>query len=237
VLDVLSTAGDLAVNLAASAIAAVAVVVAGRFRLRRRRGRLAGFLGVGATSRNTTLVVPGQAGDRSRVAVHRSDVAAMIEVSGLVREAGAEGVLVAEGVPRSGDGAEICVAGPHANARTAAYLRNLLPGLAYDDYTGPGAELTIRVGERSFARVEGQREYVVLARLRPPSAHPVLLISGQTPTANLAAAKYLTANVQQLIKEHGDERSFCLILLVRDSGTYGTGWTELMGDYFPEASR
>jgi len=112
----LSTAGDLAVNLAASAIAAVAAVLAVRVRRRRRVGRLAGFLGVSERTATAVLVVPGHPAGRTRMAVDRLDVAAMIEVAGLVREAGAGVRLAAEQERRAiGDEAEMCIAGPHAN--------------------------------------------------------------------------------------------------------------------------
>jgi hypothetical protein len=234
--DVLSTAGDLGVNLAASAIAAVAVVTAGRIRRSRRLGRLADFLGVGS-SKTVLVVVPSHPASQSRVAVHRLDVATMIEVAALVREAGSGVELLFEGQGREiGNEAEICVAGPEANSRTAGHLRNFLPGLTFDPFVRTPSELTIRVGEHEFPRSEGRLEYVVLARLQRPSMLPTFLISGQTATANLAGARYLAANVRTLIKRHGSGGQFCLILRVVDSRTYGPGWTELVADYFVEAS-
>jgi hypothetical protein len=234
--DVAATVGDIAVNLAASVIAAVSVILAGSIRQRRRTGRLAAFLGV-HKSKSVTVVVPSYPATKSRVAVHQLDVSTIIELSNLVRQAGAQVKLDFESRPGElGRESEICVSGPNANSRTAGHLRNFLPGLNFST-RDVGHAVTIQVEQREFTLDKGAVEYVALARLRRPNAPPIFMVGGQTAIANLAGARYLATKTQELIKQYGTDGQFCLILRIVDSQTYGAGLAELVMDCFGPATK
>ncbi|MDJ0381813.1 hypothetical protein [Streptomyces sp. G-G2] len=165
--------------------------------------------------------------------VHRNDAFALLEISALIKDCGANLQIVSHDGVRQGFGerAEFCVGGPVSNARTAAHLTSMLPGVHVDLTSAPGPDRgAIRVGGETYRWQKGQTEYVVLARLTTrPGTRPVFLISGQTAISNQAGARFLARNHQTLARRYGGN-SFCVLLKVTNSDAYGPDVAELLAD-------
>ncbi|MEV4616513.1 hypothetical protein AB0K43_28530 [Kitasatospora sp. NPDC049258] len=230
---------NVVLGLVASAISAGLGWLAQSLRRRRRLGRIRAFFGMPAGT-ECLLVVNHHAASESSKSVSRHDVYALMELSALVKECGAQAEIVVHDQVRQGLGnkAEFCLGGPASNARTAAHLASWLPGVdfAIQNPDGPYGDTTIKVGEQEFAYVhpdaapEGQT-YVLLARLHPrPGSRPVFLIAGQTATSNHAAVRHLVANHRALSRRHGVDGTFALVLRVVNARAYGPDVVELAAD-------
>ncbi|WP_420079122.1 hypothetical protein ACN6AT_08480 [Streptomyces sp. JL4002] len=198
---------------------------------RRALRRKQSFLGLPAGS-DCLFVVNRQMGGKES-SVHRNDAFALLEISALIKDCGANVQIVGHDEARQGfgDRAEFCVGGPTSNARTVAHLASMLPGvrvnLDSEQHADRGA---IEVGEEKYRWAKGREEYVLLARIAAgESGRPVFLLSGQTAVSNQAAARYLARHHDGLARKYRT-RSFCLVLKVVNSQAYGPDVTELVAD-------
>ncbi|MCB5169508.1 hypothetical protein LG634_32470 [Streptomyces bambusae] len=196
-------------------------------KLRRKQA----FFGL-PTGSDCLFVVNRQMGGTDS-SVHRRDALALLEISALIKDCGANVQIVEHDTARQGFGerAEFCVGGPISNVRTAAHLESMLPGVHVDltaeDTADRGA---LRVGGETYRWQKDTVEHVLLARLTTEAgARPVFLVSGQTAVSNQAAARYLARHHEQLARTYG-RKSFALILKVVNSRAYGPDVTHLVAD-------
>jgi hypothetical protein len=223
---------DLAINLLASVIAGTAVWLAQRLLRYRRTSRRRAFLGL-VPGAPVLIVVGRHASSPAAMSVNKADVAAVLDLAVLVKEAGAEPTIAlhTEAADGVGERVEFCVGGPESNQRTAAHLRWLLPGFTQAPYAEDPEGLSLRVGTRVFRREPGSCEYVLLARVfaagRP---RPLFLVCGQTAISNHAATRYLVNQQHRLRSSYGTSASFCLILRIVNSASYGSGVVEVVAD-------
>ncbi|MFJ7204995.1 hypothetical protein ACIQWR_15815 [Streptomyces sp. NPDC098789] len=165
--------------------------------------------------------------------VHRNDAFALLEISALIKDCGANVQIVSHDGVRQGFGerAEFCVGGPISNVRTTAHLASMLPGVRVDLTSEPGPDRgAIHVGGEVYRWEKGAVEHVLLARLtNGRGARPVFLISGQTAMSNQAGARYLARHHQRLARTYGAD-SFCVVVKVVNSDAYGPDVAELMAD-------
>lgn len=224
---------DLAVNLLASVLAGTAVWLGQRLVAYRRLARERSFfgLGVGATVR---LIVGRHASSHRENSVHRSDVAALVELSALVRECGARADL--DGTNRLGEHTEFCVGGPTTNPRAEAHMRAMLPAVRIAPFDKRTGGLTLTVGPHRYARRPERLEYALIARCRSGTGRPVFLLIGQTATANLAAARFLAGHHRGLRRTYGTDEDFCVVVRVVEPGAYGADRVELEADVTAEAT-
>ncbi|MBT2451939.1 hypothetical protein J7F03_33745 [Streptomyces sp. ISL-43] len=222
---------NIVLGVAATAISGGFGWFARTYLWRRALRRKQAFFGL-PTGSDCLFVVNRQMGGTDR-SVHRNDAFALLEISALIKDCGANLQILTHDESRQGFGerAEFCVGGPVSNARTAAHLASMLPGVRVDLSTEPGpGRGSITVGGESYLWQRGQAEYVVLARLTAgPGTRPVFLISGQTAISNQAGARFLARNHVELARRHGGS-SFCLLLKVVNSDAYGPDVTELLAD-------
>jgi hypothetical protein len=230
------SAWNVLLNVVASVITGAAVWVGQRWIWRRRLRRRRRFLGL---ERGPALLVVNRhvsaGNDRS---VHRADVAALVELSGLLRECGArpEVVYHDQAIAGPGEGTEFCIGGPDSNARTVAHLRWALPGLVMESFGSTGRELAVRVAGATHPRQPGVVDYAVLAKIvRPGRERPIFLVCGQTAVSNQAAVGYLVGRLPELARAHGLAGRFCLLLRVLEPGVYGPTMVELVRDVTAEA--
>jgi hypothetical protein len=113
-----------------------------------------------------------------------------------------------------------------------SHLARFLPGVsvrsAPPDSPDPGA---IVAAGQEFRRERDSREYVLVARVRPPGGgHPLFLICGQTAITNRAAASYLRERYGEISSAHGAGGSWCIVLRVVAPSIYGHQMTELAAD-------
>lgn len=197
---------------------------------RRKLRRKQAFLGLPRNS-ESLLVVNREAGNDG--AVHRYDVFALLELSALIKDCGANAQIVSHDSAQQGFGerTEFCVGGPSSNRRMAAHLQSMLPGVKVNTDLEPGPDrLAFQVGSERYRMEKGAAEYVILARLTAgPDARPVFLFCGQVAITNQAASRYLARNHEKLFRKHGD-KSFCLLLKVVNSQAYGPDVVELVAD-------
>ncbi|MBT2481134.1 hypothetical protein [Streptomyces sp. ISL-94] len=204
---------------------------------RRALRRKQAFFGL-PTGSDCLFVVNRQMGGTDS-SLHRNDAFALLEISALIKDCGANVQIVTHDGARQGFGerAEFCVGGPVSNARTTAHLASMLPGVRTDVGLEPGHpdRGAIRVGEEKYRWEKGRVEHVLLARLTTgQGSRPVFLLSGQTANSNQAAARYLAKHHVQLAREYGNE-SFCVMLKVINSDAYGPDVTELVADVTRQA--
>ncbi|MGW0392149.1 hypothetical protein ACWDYJ_14915 [Streptomyces sp. NPDC003042] len=171
--------------------------------------------------------------------VHRKDAFALLEIAGLIKDCGANLQIVTHDGARQGFGerAEFCVGGPVSNARTAAHLTSMLPGVRFDVTREPTPERgAITVDGETYRWQRGLVEHVLLARLTAGAGtRPVFLLVGQTANSNHAAARYLAKHHERLARTYGGD-AFCILLKVINSDAYGPDVTELVADV-TEAAR
>ena len=228
---------DLLINLLASLVAATAAWIAQRLLRYRRMVRERAFFGLDQGSA-CVLTVPRHAGSSSEKSVHRRDVAAMVELAALAKECGATVELASDDeVPAAlGRVTEFSVGGPTANARTAAHLRSMLPGIAYESALPDDVAARLCVGTATYQRTKGNVEYVVLARVfGPTGGRPVFVVSGQSARTNFAAARFLATNHRRLAKAYGNRTPFCYVLQVKESEFYGPDYAEIAADCTADA--
>ncbi|MEV6955982.1 hypothetical protein [Streptomyces sp. NPDC051183] len=198
---------------------------------RRALRRKQAFFGL-PTGSDCLFVVNRQMGGTDS-SLHRNDAFALLEISALIKDCGANVQIVTHDTARQGFGerAEFCVGGPVSNARTTAHLMSMLPGVRVDVSSEPGPDRgSIGVGGETYRWEKGTVEYVLLARLTAgPRTRPVFLLSGQTANSNQAAARYLARHHEQLARKYGND-SFCIMLKVVNSDAYGPDVTELVAD-------
>ncbi|MFD9381337.1 hypothetical protein ACFWBH_38525 [Streptomyces sp. NPDC059999] len=198
---------------------------------RRTLRRKQAFFGLPSGS-DCLFVVNRQMGG-TEGSVHRNDAFALLEISALIKDCGANLQIVSQDTVRQGFGerAEFCVGGPVSNARTAAHLGSMLPGIRVDVSTAAGPDRgAIIVGEETYRWNKGLVDHVVLARLTTgPGSRPVFLISGQTAISNQAGARYLARHHRELARKYGND-SFCVVLKVVNSDAYGPDVAELLAD-------
>ncbi|MEU3774937.1 hypothetical protein AB0F11_17340 [Streptomyces sp. NPDC032472] len=198
---------------------------------RRALRRKQAFFGL-PTGSDCLFVVNRQMGG-TEGSVHRNDTFALLEISALIKDCGANLQIVSHDAVRQGFGerAEFCIGGPASNNRTTAHLASMLPGIRVDISTEPGPDRgAIHVGGETYRWQRGQAEYVVLARLTTgPGTRPVFLISGQTAVSNQAGARFLARNHQKLARTYRGS-SFCVLLKVTNSDAYGPDVAELLAD-------
>jgi hypothetical protein len=111
-------------------------------------------------------------------------------------------------------------------------MARFLPGIsvrsAPPDSSDSGAIVTVG---QEFLRERGSREYVLVARVRPPGGgRPLFLISGQTGITNRAAASYLRDRYTEISSAHGAGENWCIVLRVIAPSVYGHQMTELAAD-------
>lgn len=195
--------------------------------LRRKQA----FFGL-PTGSDCLFVVNRQMGGTDS-SLHRNDAFALLEISALIKDCGANVQIVTHDGARQGFGerAEFCVGGPSSNARTTAHLGSMLPGVQISITSEPGPDRgAITVGGETYRWNKGLVEHVLLARLTAgPGSRPVFLLCGQTAISNQASARYLARNHRKLARTYGDD-SFCILLKVINSDAYGPDVTELIAD-------
>ncbi|MFD3540566.1 hypothetical protein ACFWUQ_13825 [Streptomyces sp. NPDC058662] len=197
---------------------------------RRALRRKQAFFGL-PTGSDCLFVVNRQMGGTDS-SLHRNDAFALLEISALIKDCGATvQIITHEARQGFGERAEFCVGGPVSNARTAAHLSSMLPGVRVDVSGEPGPDRgAIGVGAETYRWEKGVAEYVLLARLTTGrGARPVFLLSGQTANSNQAGARYLARHHRSLARTYKDA-SFCLVLKVVNSDAYGPDVTELEAD-------
>jgi hypothetical protein len=222
---------NIVLGLAASAISAAAGWFFRTYLWHRQLRRKQRFFGLPSGS-ECLLVVNQDPGATGR-SVARHDAFALMEVSALVKECGAHADVVGHDSAAQGFGTrtEFCVGGPTSNARTAAHLRQMLPGVEVNtDFTAPdGGAFTI--GGEVHRMDKGAVEYVLLARFTTPEGgRPVFLACGQRGVTNQAAVRYLARHHARLARKHGLDATFCLLLKVVNSAAYGPDMVESARD-------
>ncbi|MBT2443743.1 hypothetical protein J7E93_27325 [Streptomyces sp. ISL-36] len=197
---------------------------------RRALRRKQAFFGLSEGS-ECLLVVNRKAG--SDKAVHSVDVSALLELSALIKDCGAQAQIVQHDMARQGlgDRTEFCVGGPYSNRRMAAHLSTLLPGLTVNVESEPFEDRGMfTVGGEVYRGVRGATEYVVLARLTGgEGGRPVFLFCGQFAVTNQAATRYLARRHEKLERTYG-AGPFVLLLKVVNSDAYGPDVVELVAD-------
>ena len=197
---------------------------------RRKLGRKQEFFGLPGNS-ECLMVVNREAGGDG--AVLRHDVFALLELAALVKECGAHAQIVQHDAAQQGFGerTEFCLGGPGSNRRMAAHLKSLLPGVTVNTDPGPGPDRgAFQIGSERYRVDPGAAEYVLLARLTAgQGTRPVFLFCGQRAITNQAASRYLARHHERLYRKHGGN-SFCLLLKVANSQSYGPDVVELVAD-------
>jgi hypothetical protein len=221
---------QLALGVGTSVVTGSAVWVAQKVRASARDRTLRRFLGLTGPHRDVCRIVVGRHHSSPRL-IHQYDVAAMLEVSALVRATGVQPVVLsAEEAADAADVVEFCISGPSVNARMAAHLRRYLPGLTHAPADDSPRSLALLVGGHVFAAERGHSEYVALARICRPDRPHLFLLDGQTGITNRAAAVFLAENRARLRRRFADDKTFVLILRVTDPEAYGHREVEEIAD-------
>jgi hypothetical protein len=224
---------NIALGLAASAISALAGWFFRTYLWRRQLRRKQEFFGL--PSGSECLLVVNQDPSASGRGVARHDAFALLELSALIKECGAQADIVVHDTARQGFGirTEFCVGGPVSNDRTKAHLRSMLPGVEVNiEFENGGTDDgALTIGGETYRLEKGVLEYVLLARLTgPEGGRPVFLASGQRGVANQAAVRYLVRHHTRLARRYGLDGRFCLLLKVVSSDAYGPDMVELVAD-------
>ena len=223
---------NLIIGVVTSAVTAVIVWVWGRLARLRRRSRRAAFFGL--SPGEPCAIVMNRHAETSN-AMHHEDVDGLVDLIGLVREIGATPVVVRFDriLEPAGETTELCIGGPGSNERARVHLKTYLPGVEFRPFA-PGADdhLAIAVGGDVHPYQESELEHAVLARFSPEaSAHPVILICGQSARSNHAAISYLTKHYERSIRlTHRDDEPFCFVLALRSPLVYGVKSVHLAKD-------
>ncbi|MDV9188762.1 hypothetical protein R6L23_11150 [Streptomyces sp. SR27] len=202
-----------------------------------RRGlrRKQAFFGLPGSSECLLVVNRESGGERS---VHRFDVFALLELSALIKDCGAQARILSHDQAHQGfgDRTEFCVGGPYSNRRMDAHLATLLPGVTVNVEVEPSpVRGMFRIGSERYLSEVGVSEYVILARLTAgEGGRPVFLFCGQRAITNQAATRYLARHHEELARRHRSG-SFVLLLKVVNSQAYGPDVVELVADVTREA--
>ncbi|MEU3281732.1 hypothetical protein [Streptomyces antibioticus] len=224
---------NIVLGVVAAGISAALGWVARTYLWRRKLRRKQAFFGLPENS-ECLLVVNRDAGSAD-LAVHRHDVFALLELSALIKDCGANAEVITQDAARQGFGerTEFCVGGPGSNRRMAAHINAMLPGVRINTDPEPGPDkLAFQVGAEHYRMESGVTEYVLLARLtagRRRGGRPVFLFCGQRAITNQAATRYLVRHHERLARKHGNN-SFVLLLKVINSAAYGPDVVDLVAD-------
>ncbi|MEU6420337.1 hypothetical protein [Streptomyces spiralis] len=197
---------------------------------KRKLRRKQAFFGLPENS-ESLLVVNRDAGG-TELAVHRYDVFALLELSALIKDCGANAQVVTQDAAQQGFGerTEFCVGGPGSNRRMLAHMSVMLPGVRVNVDPEPGPDRgAFQIGSERYRMEAGVTEYVLLARITAGPSRPVFLFCGQRAITNQAATRYLARNHERLARKHGNG-SFVLLLKVVNSQAYGPDVVELVAD-------
>ncbi|MFB7509265.1 hypothetical protein [Streptomyces broussonetiae] len=222
---------NIILGLAATGISASLGWLARTYLWRRKLRRKQAFFGL--PEHAESLLVVNRDPAAGEPAVHRFDVFALLELSALIKDCGANAQVATQDAVRQGFGerTEFCVGGPSSNRRMAAHMTAMLPGLAVNTDTEPGPERgAFRIGGEHYRMERGTAEYVLLARVTAGGqARPVFLFCGQSAITNQAATRYLARHHERLHRKYGTG-SFVLLLKVLNSHAYGPDVVELVAD-------
>jgi hypothetical protein len=201
-----------------------------------RRGLLRKQRFFGLPHHSECLLVVNRDAATSEWSVARNDVFALLELSALIKDCGANADVIPHDMAQQGFGerTEFCIGGPVSNRRMAAHLQSLLPGVTIDTESGPGPDRgAFTIGGERHLLDSGAREHVLLARLtagQNDDPRPVFLFCGQRSVANQAAARYLARHHSRLARKYGTRGNFCVLLRVVNSQAYGPDVVELVAD-------
>jgi hypothetical protein len=190
----------------------------------------------GLPENSECLLVVNRDAATAEWSVARNDVFALLELSAIVKDCGANADVISHDMTQQGFGerTEFCIGGPISNRRMAAHLQSLLPGILIDTETGNSPDRgAFTIGGERHLLETGVREHVLLARLtagQSERTRPVFLFCGQRPITNQAAARYLARHHTQLLRKYGANGNFCVLLRVVNSQAYGSDVVELVAD-------
>ena len=224
---------NIVLGVVAAGISAALGWVARTYLWRRKLRRKQAFFGLPDNSE--CLLVVNRDPATSEPAVHRFDVFALLELSALIKDCGANVQVVTQDTAQQGFGerTEFCVGGPASNRRMMAHMAAMLPGVRVNVDAEPGPDRgAFQIGTERHRLEAGVTEYVLLARLTAAQrrdARPVFLFCGQRAITNQAATRYLARNHERLYRKHGNN-SFVLLLKVVNSQAYGPDVVELVAD-------
>ncbi|MEU3885726.1 hypothetical protein [Streptomyces sp. NPDC029041] len=224
---------NIVLGVVAAGISATLGWLARTFLWKRKLRRKQAFFGLPDNSES--LLVVNRDPAASEPAVHRFDVYALLELSALIKDCGANLHVVTHDAAHQGFGerTEFCVGGPGSNRRMVAHMAAMLPGVRVNVDPEPGPDRgAFQVGSERYRMNPGVTEYVILARLTVGDrreTRPVFLFCGQRAITNQAATRYLARNHERLTRKYGTG-SFVLLLKVINSQAYGPDVVELVGD-------
>lgn len=223
---------DFLVGIITSVVTAASVWGWGKIRESRNLNRKASFFGI--QPKKPCLVVMNHYPE-SRDTMSHGDIETLIEVVRLVDSIG--GKLVLEPFDKistpAGEMTEFCIGGQDSNQRTKVHAENFLKGIYFHPYLPDDIDnIAISTSEDKFRYEKREKEYAVLARIYPsPNSRPVILIWGQTATANKGAVYYLVQNYDTSLRnKFGNQEAFCLIVQVQSTLTYGYKSVRLVKD-------
>ena len=235
------TPAEVAINIGIGVISAALFVfltlVWQKSRRHLKNGRAAEFLDVHSTERcSITLLtsprgmMPQSSGAKGIRVMTHNDTRALFEIYRMVDRLGGSIDLNEPDSPPPADRVEFCLGGPRANSRTEHLLRQYIPNVSMRDALassrvpdprGHPQDIVLGDGSQNPARFTCERdhlEYAILARVvRSEPKKRIFIVAGQTSVTNLAAVSYLARHLDELHHRFGN-RSFCLIVLLTDSG-------------------
>ena len=227
---------DIGTGVIAIVLASGLTLFSQKTRRHLKNGRIAEFLCVHAgescaITLNTSprgMISSSSEAKGTRVMTH-NDAYAVFEIYQMVDRVGGSVDLYEPDSPPPADRVEFCLGGPRSNRRTEDLLKEFLPNISMRD-----ALISDRVPDPSrqpqdiileddpenptrFECKRDHREYVILARvMRHEPKKCIFIVAGQTSITNHAAMYFLKRNLDKLHHRFGN-RSFCLILYLRDS--------------------
>ncbi|RAJ69242.1 hypothetical protein K378_02132 [Streptomyces sp. Amel2xB2] len=225
---------EIVLGVLAAGVTAALGWFARTYLWQRRLRRKQGFFGL--PHHSECLLVVGRDAATTEWAVARNDVFALLELSALIKDCGANADVIPHDMTQQGFGerTEFCIGGPVSNRRTAAHLQSLLPGVAVNTDASPGPDrAAFTIGGERHLMEKGVSEHVLLARLtagQREEVRPVFLCCGQSAVTNQAAARYLARHHTRLLRKYGASGDFCLLLKVVNSQAYGPDVVELVSD-------
>ncbi|MFJ4577814.1 hypothetical protein [Streptomyces echinatus] len=229
---------NIALGVIAAGISAALGWLARTYLWRRKLRRKQEFFGLPENSES--LLVVNRDPATAEPAVHRFDVFALLELSGLIKDCGANAEVATQDTVRQGFGerTEFCVGGPASNRRMLAHMTAMLPGIRVNADPEPGPDRSaFHIGADRYRMEPGVCEYVLLVRLaKSRQARPVFLFCGQRAITNQAAARYLARHHERLHRKYGTG-PFVLLLKVLNSQAYGPDVVELVADVTRTALR
>jgi hypothetical protein len=219
---------QLALGVGSSVITGAGVWLVQRARSAGRSRRRRRFIGMAGLAGGECRLIVGDHYAQPG-AVHRRDMAAMLELATVVRSAGGRAVVMSAGdATAPTDDVEFCVGGTRANRRTEAHLRRCLPGLSMRNRDGVQIP-DIVVGTTEY-HVSDEAHYGVVARVCRPERPNLFLVFGQTGVSTVAMAAHLAARIGELDRRFGADETFCLVLRAHTPRAYGYSEVEELAD-------